>query len=125
MKAVNLKAMSFDALMALREDLDRVIAERTEAERKDLETRLARLDRVTGRAARKGRGSALKGRKVAAKYRNPENPAESWSGRGGTPRWLQALIKQGKKKEDFLIEGAARKPAAKTARKGRGRKKAA
>jgi hypothetical protein len=30
---------------------------------------------------------------VAPKYRNPENPSETWAGRGLTPRWLAAAIK--------------------------------
>ncbi len=31
------------------------------------------------------------GRKVAPKYRNPANPAQTWTGRGRTPAWVQAL----------------------------------
>jgi DNA-binding protein H-NS len=60
----------------------------------------------TTRAAAKP-GKAAKGRKlgkVAPKYRNPANPKETWSGRGMPPRWMAALIKKGKKVEDFLIK---------------------
>ncbi len=39
---------------------------------------------------------------VAAKYRGPNN--ETWSGRGLTPRWLAALVAQGRTKEDFAIK---------------------
>ncbi len=38
---------------------------------------------------------------VAAKYRGPNG--ETWSGRGLTPRWLAALVAQGKSKEEFAI----------------------
>ncbi|MCW4454275.1 H-NS histone family protein [Flavobacterium sp. MXW15] len=41
--------------------------------------------------------------KVPPKYRNPANPAETWTGRGKQPRWLAELTAQGKKVEDFLI----------------------
>ena len=41
--------------------------------------------------------------KVAPKYRNPANAAETWTGRGKQPRWMAALVKKGKKPEDFLI----------------------
>jgi DNA-binding protein H-NS len=54
------------------------------------------------RAARK----STKGRslgKVAPKYRNPENPKETWSGRGMQPRWLAEQVKRGKSAADFLI----------------------
>ncbi len=39
---------------------------------------------------------------VAAKYRGPNG--ESWSGRGLTPRWLAALLAQGRSKEEFSIK---------------------
>ena len=46
----------------------------------------------------KGKGS------VAAKYRDPKNPANTWTGRGRMPRWMAAATKGNKaKKEDFLI----------------------
>jgi DNA-binding protein H-NS len=40
------------------------------------------------KAAKKG---ALAGKKVAAKYRNPANPEQTWTGRGVSPTWVQAL----------------------------------
>jgi DNA-binding protein H-NS len=57
-----------------------------------------------------GRGSVqrskLKGRKVKPKYRNPERRTETWTGRGRMPVWMAALVKKGKKPEDFLIKRA-------------------
>ena len=44
-----------------------------------------------------------RGRKVAAKYRNPNNHAETWTGRGMKPRWLQALVTQGRNVDEFRI----------------------
>lgn len=55
---------------------------------------------TTGRARA---GNPAKGTKVAAKYRNPSNPAETWSGRGKHPRWMAGEIAKGRKAEDFLI----------------------
>jgi DNA-binding protein H-NS len=49
-----------------------------------------------------GRGG--KGRKVAAKYANPDNPSETSTGRGRKPRWLSAKLKDGDKIEKFLIK---------------------
>lgn len=40
---------------------------------------------------------------VAAKYRNPNDASQTWSGRGRQPLWLVALIAEGKKLEDFAI----------------------
>jgi DNA-binding protein H-NS len=40
---------------------------------------------------------------VAMKYRDPKNASNEWSGRGRTPKWMQAYVDGGKKKDDFLI----------------------
>ena len=42
--------------------------------------------------------------KVAPKYRNPDNPKETWTGRGKQPRWLAAETAKGRKLEEFLIK---------------------
>jgi len=49
-----------------------------------------------------GRGG--KGRTVAAKYANPDDASETWTGRGRKPRWLAAKLKDGDKIEKFLIK---------------------
>lgn len=41
-------------------------------------------------------------KQAAAKYRGPNG--ETWSGRGLMPRWLTALVSQGRTKEDFAIK---------------------
>ena len=41
--------------------------------------------------------------KVAPKYRNPDNPSETWAGRGQQPKWLASRVARGSKLEDFLI----------------------
>ena len=45
--------------------------------------------------------SKMAGTKVAAKYRNAEG--QSWTGRGLMPRWLKALVDEGRTKEEFLV----------------------
>jgi DNA-binding protein H-NS len=52
-----------------------------------------------GKIARCGRGSKLKEKKVAPKYRSFSG--ETWAGRGAPPRRLVAAIKGGKKLESF------------------------
>lgn len=56
------------------------------------------------KSAGKGKGKGgLAGRKVAAKYRNPSNPQETWTGRGINPRWMTELLAKGMTKEQMLI----------------------
>ena len=39
-----------------------------------------------------------------AKYRDPANPSNEWSGRGKPSRWLSAYLAQGRKLDEFLIK---------------------
>lgn len=40
---------------------------------------------------------------VAAKYANPNNSGQKWSGRGLQPKWLKTLIAEGRNLDEFLI----------------------
>jgi len=95
-----LSAMSIEALIDLRRQIDETLAKH----RAEIETELKRMDGVVGGA--RG-GSTLKGRKIPPRYRSPSG--ETWAGRGARPRWLVAAVKGGKKLDDYLIEKAARK----------------
>lgn len=108
--ANNLKSMSLAKLSKLKEQVEAVLRAKVAEERRTVEDRLNELDRLGlngGARPKTGRGAARG--TIAPKYRNPENPAETWAGRGLKPRWLVAAIKAGGKVEDFSIEPAPRK----------------
>jgi len=105
-KQLNLKTLSFDDLVALRDSAEAMITKRVAEEKRALEERLSRLTSYAGSAARKQSGSSLKGRRAVPKYRNPENHDETWAGRGMKPRWMQALLAEGHSMEEFAIPGA-------------------
>ncbi|OBY24613.1 H-NS histone family protein [Leisingera sp. JC1] len=48
----------------------------------------------------KGRKS---GTKAPAKYANPHDPAQTWSGRGRKPSWVHEALQAGKSIEDLEI----------------------
>jgi DNA-binding protein H-NS len=117
MRGLKLKSMSFDDLVALRDNVVRLISDKASSARRELEAKLSAIEGLglglgSGGGAKRGpkpRGSKLKGRKVPPKYRNPKNRAETWAGRGATPRWLRAYIKAGHKVEEFAIAKPGRK----------------
>ena len=115
---MNLKSMSIDALMGLRGKIDAVLNGKVADERRTLESELAKLSRFEAGSGRSkgGFGRGARG-KVAPKYRNPENPTETWAGRGLKPRWLAAALKSGKKLDDFVIGGVGKDTASKSAKK--------
>jgi DNA-binding protein H-NS len=117
MAKINLASMSVDALLQLREDVGRALTSRAG----DLQRQLAAFGKDGGRGA--GRGSVLRGTTVAPKYRGPGG--ETWAGRGAMPRWMAAAIKEGKKRDDFLIDksAVAAKATRGSAKRGRPRKK--
>jgi len=121
---MNLKSMSIDKLTKLRDQVDTALHSRVADERRTLEAELTKLSRLsTSQLRSKGLGLGARG-PVAPKYRNPENPSETWAGRGLTPRWLAAAIKAGKKLEHFSIAQKAKQATKKAPRKARKAKKA-
>ncbi len=50
---------------------------------------------------------ALAGKKVAPKYRNPANPEQTWTGRGVSPTWVQALKATGTLDTALIAPAAA------------------
>lgn len=103
MSPPNLRTMSVDNLLALRDQIDTLLAERIDAERRQLAERMARLDRYSSKGA-----TASTQKPLPAKYCNPDNPQETWAGRGRIPRWMEPALRAGKKKEEFLIEKVLR-----------------
>ena len=90
----NLASMSVEALIKMRDDIGKILNQKTE----QLQSQLAALGLGDARRDKRG-ASKMKGRKVTPKYRNPKNRSETWAGRGATPRWMAAAIKAGKKKK--------------------------
>jgi DNA-binding protein H-NS len=114
---MNLKSMSIDELVGLRSRIDAALGTRVAGQRRTLESELAKLNRYeTGGSRSKSLRFGARG-KVAPKFRNPENPSETWAGRGLKPRWLAAAMKSGKKLDDFRIAGSGKDGAGKPGRK--------
>src|SRR2546430_9949471 len=114
-RQASLASMSIAALVKLKDSVAEALSDRSTQLRKQL----MQLDG----AGKVARGRKLVGTKAAAKYRDPKT-GETWSGRGGTARWLVAYEKQGRKRDQFLIakpSGAKKSKArkAKTRRKKR------
>ena len=114
-RKLNFDAMSVDEMWRLHERIIEVLSERLTSEKRELETRLAKLRRDSGISRLKsdedaGESPRPERRKilsVSPKYRNPDHPSETWSGRGKRPRWLTAALTAGRTIEEFMISGPA------------------
>ena len=117
MARTSLSSMSVEALLKLREDIGKVLSQKAV----QLEAQLSKLGGEIGRG-RRGRGSAMKGKKVPAKYRDKQG--NTWAGRGAQPVWLRDKLKAGAKLEDFAVQktAGARKASPRKAKKRRRKK---
>jgi DNA-binding protein H-NS len=107
----NFGALSFDELISMRERIDRILADRVESERKRLELQLEQLRKFQIGEMPSSVVPIKPKRpypKVTAKYMNPQNESEMWSGRGLRPKWIVKALEDGKRLEDLEI--ARRRP---------------
>jgi DNA-binding protein H-NS len=102
-RSKNIENMSYAELAAMQTRIARAKAEK-QNERAAVKQKLLAMAKDAGFDirdlfdGRRGKG------KVAVKYRDLNNTANTWTGRGRMPRWMTAATKGGKaKKEDFLI----------------------
>jgi DNA-binding protein H-NS len=94
----NLSSMSVDALLKLRDDIEKTLSSRAAQLRNELSKLSGRGSKLSGR----GGGSPLKGRKAPVKYRDRQG--NTWAGRGAQPKWLRAKLKAGAKLRDFEVK---------------------
>jgi DNA-binding protein H-NS len=111
-KRLNFDAMSVDEMWQLHEKISQILSVRLASEKRQLEKRLDQLRREKEmRQTEPMEVSSLKAAprerrqypRVYPKYRNPNEPSETWSGRGKQPRWLAAALKTGHEIEEFAI----------------------
>jgi DNA-binding protein H-NS len=102
-RTANIDKLSYSQLLTLQERIAAAIAERKSADaiatRQQLKEMAEKagfdINELFGKRGRKGGG--------AAKYRNPKNPSQTWTGRGRKPNWLVDAVKKGGKLESFAI----------------------
>lgn len=106
MTDLDLHALSLSELKKLQKDIAKAIA--SFEDRKKAEARMAleaqakelgySLGDLVGDAS-----NPTKRSKSPAKYRHPENPALTWTGRGRKPKWFLEALDSGKSPESMAI----------------------
>lgn len=107
--AINLTEMSRKELMALRNDIEKTLRKLVKKEKRDALAAAQKaaadfgfsLDELI--AKRKSSQSASKSSSFAAKYANPEDPTQTWTGKGRQPNWFKTAIASGRTAEDLEI----------------------
>src|ERR1700736_2958552 len=102
MNTDHLNSYSLDELWTLHQEVVTKLVGKLSAEKARLEERLRKI--VAAHPAAPFDRKRRRYPPVGPKYRNPKNPAETWSGRGSLPRWLKPQICSGRVLDDFLID---------------------
>ena len=100
---IDLTAMDRAALIQLRDEVDRELRNYDKRRRDDA---LREIEQVAQRHGLSLKELARQGpirNATAPKFRHPENPALTWSGRGRHPAWFKEAIDAGRKRDDLLI----------------------
>ena len=95
---VDLSKMSMDELKTLQKSVEKAIAEfktRKRAEALKEVQAVAKKHGISVDELIGGKGNKRKA-KAPAKYRNPSDSSQTWSGRGRQPEWFKAAVKAGK-----------------------------
>ena len=100
---MDLNTLTLKELKKLLKDADKTIADFEDRKKREalaeLEKKAAEMGFSLSDLANVG-----KVKKVSpAKYRNPNDPDQTWTGRGRTPLWIKALEESGGSREDTLI----------------------
>lgn len=103
--SIDLSKLSVEELQTLAQDVEREIVTRREAERERVLSQMRELAASLGLSLEdvlkmeRGKG----GGSVAAKYRHPDDPSLTWTGRGKRPAWVNEALASGKSLEDLAI----------------------
>ncbi len=101
---ISVDKLSLKELDSLEAKLQNAIAEARTKERSELKKKVADLAASHGFSVSElfgGKGSAKS--KSVAKYANPDDSVDTWTGRGRKPNWVIARLKKGAKLSDFEI----------------------
>lgn len=102
---MDLSTLSLEALKKLKRDVEKAIENFESRKRKEALAAIEEkakemgfsLSELTGGAAPK------KASKVAPKYADPQDPSQTWTGRGRKPKWVEAALSSGKSMDDLAI----------------------
>jgi DNA-binding protein H-NS len=105
---MDLNALSLKELKDLQSKVARAIATYEDRRKKEVLAELDERAREMGFTLAELMAAAGTGRKRAAvsagaKYANPANPADTWTGRGRKPRWFSEALAAGRSPSDMAI----------------------
>lgn len=109
MAKTDLSGYNLSELKGLQFEIEKEIKERQRQEVKEARERILAIAQDLGVPVEEllaGSGTKAKGgtgKKVQAQYRNPQDEAQTWTGRGRQPKWVAEALSGGKSLDDLRI----------------------
>jgi len=101
----DLEALSLTELKKMQKDIAKAINTYEDRQKAEARAKVEAFARELGYSLAELVDSDAKPKRapIAPKYRHPENPALTWSGRGRKPQWFVEALEAGKAAEDMAI----------------------
>ncbi len=101
----DLEALSLTELRKLHKDIAKSISTYEDRQKAEARAKVETFAEELGYSLAELMGEDAKPKRAPApaKYRHPENPALTWSGRGRKPLWFVEALDAGKAAEDMKI----------------------
>jgi DNA-binding protein H-NS len=102
---MDLNTLSLKELKDLQSQVTKAIATFDDKRKREAIAAMEELARVKGFSLAELTGAPANRKRTpsSAKYANPANPSDTWTGRGRKPRWFSEAMAEGKKPEDLAI----------------------
>jgi DNA-binding protein H-NS len=101
--AIDLSNMDLNELRTLRKDVDAAIASFEKRKKKDALAAAQKAAQDHGFSLDEIMGGKSAGPKSPAKYANPADRSQTWTGRGRQPQWIKDHLAHGKSMDDAAI----------------------
>ncbi|ETA53193.2 trans-acting regulatory protein hvrA [Rhodobacteraceae bacterium PD-2] len=101
----DLEALSLSELKKMQKDVAKAISTYQDRQKAEARAKVEAVARDLGYSLAELVGTETKSSRAptAAKYRHPENPALTWSGRGRKPQWFVEALEAGTTTEELAI----------------------
>jgi len=102
---IDLSKLSIEELQNLARDIEVEVVNRRVMEKERVLNQMRELASSLGMSLEEFlRQEGISSSQVPVKYRHPDNPTLSWSGRGKRPAWVNEALASGKTLEDLSVQ---------------------
>ena len=100
---VDLSKLDRDELLQLQKDVEAALRNYEKRKRDEALSEMQKVAEKHGLALKDVMPGGTKRSVRVPKYRHPENPSLTWSGRGRQPDWFKEAMEAGHSRDDLLI----------------------